>query len=60
MELVLNFSTSRLEAKHPPSATTLFLQQYNVVLQGVAVGVENTTFGASFSKEEAFLSLGDQ
>ena len=36
-ELVMNLSTSRLEAKHPPLATTLFLHQYNILLHGVVV-----------------------
>ena len=59
-ELVMNLSTSRLEAKHPPSDTTLFLQQYKIMLQGVAVGVHNTTYGACFSEEGAFIPLEDQ
>ena len=59
-DLVLHFYTFKLEAKHPPSSTTLFLQQYNVVLQGVVVGILNTTSGVCVSEEEAFLPLGDQ
>ena len=59
-ELGLHFSTFRLEAKHPPSAIVLFLQQYNIVLQGVAVGVHNTTSRDYLSEEEALFPLGDQ
>ena len=36
-EFLFIFSTFRHEAKHPPSATALFLKQDNFVLQGVAV-----------------------
>ena len=59
-ELVLNFSTFMLDSKHPPSTTTLFLQQYNVVLQGIVVRVHNTTSCTHFSKEGVSIPLGDQ
>ena len=43
-ELALHFSTSRLQAKTPPSTIVLFLLKYNIVLQGVAVEVSQHHF----------------
>ena len=59
-EFSLHLSTSRLKAKLPPSATTQFLLRAGLCCRVLQWRVDNTTFGACFSKEEAFFPLGHQ
>ena len=57
-DLVLHFSTSKLKAKQPPSATTLFMLKYNVVLQGVAMEGWQHHFRSLFFRGGSFPSFG--
>ena len=57
-ELSLYFSTFRLEAKLPPSATTYFMFRFGLCCRVLQWRVENTTSRACFS-EEAFFPLED-
>ena len=52
-ELALHFSTSRCEAKLPPSATSQFLFRAGLCCRVLQWRVDNTTY-------EAFFHLGDQ
>ena len=57
---VLHFSTSRLEAKLPPSVTSQFLLRAGLCCRVLQWRVDNTTSEACFSKEEALFHLGHQ
>ena len=56
-EISLNFSTSRLEAKLPPSATVHFLLRARLCCRVLQWRVDNTTSRACFPKEKAFFPL---
>ena len=52
-DLVLHLSTFSLEAKYPPSATTLFLQQETLCCRVLQWRFYNTTSGAIFQRRES-------
>ena len=56
-ELDLHFSTFRLEAKHPPSATAQFLFRAGLCFRVLQWRLLNTTSGAYFSEEEVLFHL---
>ena len=59
-DLLFIFSRFRLEAKHPPSATVLFLQQEMLCCRVLQWRFLNTTSRIYLLEDEGFFPLGDQ